>query len=146
MSTFKILKYPDKNLRKIAKPVKKINKKIKKIIHKMFNTMYLYNGIGLAATQVNINLQIIVIGIIKPLRNPLILINPKIINKKKIIMSEEGCLSVPKKFFQVPRYNYLKLYSLNHDGKKNIISAQSNLSFCIQHELDHLKGKLILDY
>ncbi|WP_367679834.1 peptide deformylase [Buchnera aphidicola] len=142
----KILLYPDKKLRKKAKPVQKINEKIKIIINNMFKTMLYNEGIGLAATQVDIHLQIIVIGKINNLCNPFALINPKIIKKSGYTSIEEGCLSIPKKKFFVPRYKKIKVKGINEKGKKIIFTAESLLSICIQHEIDHLIGKLILDY
>lgn len=146
MVILKILKYPDKRLRKIAQPVKKINKKIKKIIHNMFETMYENKGIGLAATQVNIHLKIIVIDIMKKKYQPLILINPKKIKEKGIIKIEEGCLSIPEKKKIITRSKKIEILALNYYGEKIKIIAKSLLSICIQHEMDHLIGKLLIDY
>ncbi|WP_343189673.1 peptide deformylase [Buchnera aphidicola] len=142
----KILQYPDKRLRKKAKPIKKISEKIKKIIDNMFKTMIHNEGIGLAATQININLQIIVIGKINNICNSFALINPKIMKKSGSSSIEEGCLSIPKRKIFVPRYEKIKVKGLNLKGQKAIFTAKSLLSICIQHEIDHLKGKLIIDY
>ncbi|WP_343152586.1 peptide deformylase [Buchnera aphidicola] len=142
----KILLYPDKRLRKRAKPVQKINEKIKIIINDMFKIMECNEGIGLAATQVDIHLQIIVIGKINNLCNPFALINPKIIKKSGSSGIEEGCLSIPKKKIFVPRYEKIKIKGINEKGEKIIFTAKSLLSICIQHEIDHLIGKLIIDY
>ncbi|CAL4323552.1 peptide deformylase [Buchnera aphidicola] len=148
MKKLKILKYPNKKLRKIAKPVKKFDKKLKTLVKKMFYIMYKKQGIGLAAIQVNIPLQIIVIDKIHNLKNPLILINPKIKKKfGKILKIEEGCLSIPKyRYITYVRKKYILVKAYDIYGKKFILHAQDILSLCIQHEIDHLKGKLFIDY
>lgn len=146
MENFKILKYPDKRLRKIAKPVQIINYKIKKIINKMFYTMYQNNGIGLAATQVNIHLRIIVIDIIQEKNNPIVLINPKIMQKFDNVSMEEGCLSLPGIKKTINRSKNIKVHALNENNQQIKIYATSLLAICIQHEMDHLLGKLLIDY
>ena len=146
MSVLKILYYPDQRLRLIAKPVEKITKEIYKITNNMIDTMYQEEGIGLAATQVNIQLQIIVIHKTDSTEKNLILINPKIIEKKGSISIEEGCLSIPEYRAFVPRFNYIKIQAINLNGNTVEIEADSILSICIQHEIDHLNGKLFIDY
>ena len=146
MAILKILQYPDKRLRVIAKPVKIINQKIQKIIDDMFETMLHKEGIGLAATQVDIPLQIIVISKIQNTYNPLVLINPKIINQHGIIKTEEGCLSLPQHRAIIQRYKYITIQSLNYFGKSIEIKTNDMLSICIQHEIDHLIGKLFIDH
>ncbi len=146
MSLLKILYYPDKRLRLIAEPVNLINKKIQHIANNMIETMYKEEGIGLAATQVNIQLQIIVIHTMEKKQDHLVLINPKIIKKKGNISIEEGCLSIPEYRASVPRSNYIKVQAINLCGEKIEIEAHSIVSVCIQHEIDHLQGKLFIDY
>lgn len=146
MSLLKILYYPDTRLRLIAKPIDKINQEIKKIANDMLDTMYEENGIGLAATQVNIQLQIIVVKKMETQKNNLILINPKIIKKEGSISIKEGCLSIPEYRAFIPRYNYIKVQAINLHGKKIEIEAKEIVSICIQHEIDHLEGKLFIDY
>ncbi|WP_343128520.1 peptide deformylase [Buchnera aphidicola (Kurisakia onigurumii)] len=146
MTILKILTYPNKNLRKIAKPVKEINLKIKKIIHDMIKTMHFNNGIGLAATQVNIPLKIIVITENINNNKVMVFINPKIIEKSEFIRSKEGCLSIPNYEFFIKRYKYIKMQALNILGQTIIIETDSLLSICIQHEIDHLNGILFIDY
>ncbi|CAL4323844.1 Peptide deformylase [Buchnera aphidicola (Chaitophorus populicola)] len=147
MSILKILKYPNKNLRKIAKPVTNFDTNIKNIVQKMFNTMYQKNGIGLAAIQVNIQLRIIVIDKIYPLNNPLVLINPKILKKNGKVTIKEGCLSIPNYEYIVhSRYKYITVSGYDIYGKNFILNTKSLLSVCIQHEIDHLNGKLFIDY
>ncbi|CAL4043289.1 Peptide deformylase [Buchnera aphidicola (Phyllaphis fagi)] len=146
MSFLKILKYPDKRLRRSAQPVNKINKKIHKIIHNMFETMYQEKGIGLAATQVNINLKIIVIDKISKYYDTLVLINPKKIYEYDKISTTEGCLSLPGIKKEITRSKHITIQALNYYGKKITLQAKSLLSICIQHEMDHLIGKLLIDY
>ncbi|WP_343183467.1 peptide deformylase [Buchnera aphidicola] len=147
MSILKIIQYPNKILRKISKPVKKFNKNIKEITEKMFETMYKKNGMGLAAIQINIKQQIIVIDKLYPLKKSIVLINPKIIKKSGKIYIKEGCLSIPKyEYVTNSRYKEIVVEAYNLVGKKFIIQANSILSVCIQHEIDHLKGILFIDY
>jgi peptide deformylase len=146
MSLLKILYYPDKRLRLVAKPIREINENIKNIANNMMDTMYQENGIGLAATQVNIPLQIIVISAMEKEKNNLILINPQIIKKEGNISIEEGCLSIPEYRAFVPRFNYITVQALNLYGEKIKIKTDSIVSICIQHEIDHLEGKLFIDY
>ncbi|CAL4323584.1 Peptide deformylase [Buchnera aphidicola (Chaitophorus sp. 3695)] len=147
MHIFKILKYPDQNLRKIAKPVKIFDKKIQYIVKKMFQTMYKKKGIGLAAIQVNIQLQIIVIDKIYPLKYPLVLINPKIQKKNGKIKIKEGCLSIPNYEYEISsRFKNITVSGYDIYGKNFILDAEYLLSVCIQHEIDHLNGKLFIDY
>ncbi|QCI22322.1 peptide deformylase [Buchnera aphidicola] len=146
MSFLKILYYPDKRLRLIAKPVKKIDTTIKHIVNNMIDTMHQEEGIGLAATQVNIQLQIVVVKKMEEQKDNLILINPVIVKKKGHISIEEGCLSIPKYRATVPRSNYIKVRAINIYGKAIEIEAKSIVSICIQHEIDHLHGRLFIDY
>lgn len=144
MKIFKILKYPNIKLKIKAIPVKFITTKIKKIITIMINTMNYYHGIGLASTQININLAIIVI---KHKKKNLVMLNPKIINKKGKINSIEGCLSIPNRIFKVKRFKKITVISKNIYGKlyKMNINNDYELSICIQHEIDHLNGILCID-
>ncbi|MCR3754622.1 MAG: peptide deformylase [Candidatus Westeberhardia cardiocondylae] len=146
MSLLKIIYYPDKRLRKTAKPIKKINKNIIHTIQNMFDTMYFFSGIGLAATQVNIHKQIIVIDISKTKNQKLVLINPIILNKHGNIQTQEGCLSIPEKYGIIPRYKTIKIRAFNQQGEYFELQTQNLLSICIQHEMDHLIGKLFIDY
>lgn len=146
MSIFKILKYPDKRLRIIAKSIKKINNDISIIINNMFKTMYFSNGIGLAATQINIHIQLIVIDISENKNKPLVLINPIVLKKSGLIVFEEGCLSIPNQRACIKRYQRIKIQSLDKNGNLFKLKAQDLLSVCIQHEMDHLVGKLFIDY
>ena len=141
-----ILKYPDKRLRTIAKPVVRVDETIKKQVKDMFETMYEATGIGLAATQVNFHQRIIVIDISDKYNEPICLINPEIIEKSGEIQCEEGCLSVPDYYEIVIRANDIKVKALNQNGESFELEASEMLSVCIQHEIDHLNGILFVDH
>ena len=146
MSVLKILQYPDQRLRLIAKPINKITKAIKNLAYNMLDTMYTNEGIGLAATQVNIQLQMIVVSKENLKKEHLILVNPRIVEQKGNISIQEGCLSIPEYRAFIPRSDYIKVKALNLFGKEIEIEANSIFFVCIQHEIDHLKGKLFIDY
>ena len=141
-----ILKYPDKKLRTIAKPVVSIDETIKQQVKDMFETMYEAPGIGLAATQVNFHQRIIVIDVSDQCNEPICLINPEVIEKSGEIQWEEGCLSVPDYYENVIRANDIKVQALNQHGKTFELEASEMLSVCIQHEIDHLDGILFVDH
>ena len=141
-----ILKYPDKRLRTVAKPVENVNSEIKKQIKDMFETMYDAPGIGLAATQVNFHQRLIVIDVSEECNQPLCLINPEIIEKNGEIEWEEGCLSVPNYYENVKRANEIKVSALNELGQSFEVEANEMLAVCIQHEMDHLNGILFVDH
>ena len=141
-----ILKYPDKRLRTIAKPVVNVDETIKQQVKDMFETMYEAPGIGLAATQVNFHQRIIVIDISDQCNEPICFINPEIIEKSGEIQWEEGCLSVPDYYENVIRYNDIKVQALNQLGETFELEASEMLSVCIQHEIDHLDGILFVDH
>ena len=146
MAILDILHYPDTRLRTKASPVKQVDSKIRSIIDDMFETMYEAPGIGLAATQVNIHQQIIVIDISKEKNEPLCLINAKILEKEGEEVSEEGCLSVPEYFADIKRAERIKVQALDRNGNDIEIETGDFLAICIQHEMDHLNGKLFVDY
>ena len=141
-----ILKYPDKRLRTIAKPVVSVDETIKQQVKDMFETMYEAPGIGLAATQVNFHQRIIVIDVSDQCNEPICLINPEVIEKSGEIQWEEGCLSVPDYYENVIRANDIKVQALNQHGKTFELEASEMLSVCIQHEIDHLNGILFVDH
>ena len=141
-----ILKYPDKRLRTIAKPVVSVDETIKQQVKDMLETMYEAPGIGLAATQVNFHQRIIVIDISDQCNEPICLINPEIIEKSGEIEWEEGCLSVPDYYENVIRANDVKVQALNQHGETFELEASEMLSVCIQHEIDHLDGILFVDH
>ena len=141
-----ILKYPDKKLRTIAKPVVNVDETIKQHVKDMFETMYEAPGIGLAATQVNFHQRIIVIDVSEQCNEPICLINPEIIEKSGEIQWEEGCLSVPDYYENIIRANDVKVQALNQHGETFELEASEMLSVCIQHEIDHLNGILFVDH
>ena len=147
MKKLEVLHFPDKRLRKIAKPVEKVNQEIKDIIEQMFFTMYEEKGIGLAATQVNIQKRLIVIDVSENRDKKLFLINPEIISlSDDLDTMEEGCLSVPGFYESVSRPKTIKVSSLDFNNKRIEFEANGLLATCIQHEIDHLNGKLFVDH
>ena len=146
MAILDILHYPDKRLRTLAKPVEKVDDTIKKLVEDMFETMYLAPGIGLAATQVDVHQQVIVIDTSEDKSQPLCLINPEIIAEEGAESCDEGCLSVPDIYETVERSESVTVKALNENGDEYTLEAGELLAVCIQHEIDHLKGKLFVDY
>ena len=146
MATLEVLRFPDERLRKIATPVEKITPDLEHIIQDMFETMYLEEGIGLAATQVNIHKRIIVVDISEDHSQPTVLINPELIEKRGETGIEEGCLSVPECRALVPRAEWVKVRALERHGEPFEIETDGLLAICLQHEMDHLVGKLFVDY
>ena len=141
-----ILTYPDDRLRQKAKPVEKVDDSIKKIVDDMFETMYASAGIGLAAVQVNIDLQIVVVDLSTTKDQPLVLINPNIIAASGEIICEEGCLSVPEIREKVKRADRIVVDALNREGESIRIEAEEFFAVCLQHEIDHLNGVLFVDH
>lgn len=146
MAILDILHYPDKRLRTVAKPVQKVDASIKTLVDDMFETMYLAPGIGLAATQVNVHQQVIVIDVSEEKDQPLCLINPEIINSEGTESCDEGCLSVPDIYETVERCEKVTIKALDQNGDEYTLQADELLAVCIQHEMDHLIGKLFVDY
>jgi peptide deformylase len=146
LSVLTILEFPDERLRKKAVAVQMVDGKIKKLVDDMLETMYEAKGVGLAATQVNIQQRIVVIDVSEEKDKPLCLINPEIIEKDGVEESEEGCLSVPGFFEKVKRAEHIRVKALNREGQPFEFEANELLAVCVQHELDHLEGKLFVDY
>lgn len=146
MATLPVLRFPDERLRKIAKPVAEVTPEIQTIIDNMIETMYAEKGIGLAATQVDIHQRIIVIDVSEDKSELYVVINPEVICKNGETGIEEGCLSIPDSHGFVPRAETIKIKALNRDGEEYEIDADGLLAICIQHEMDHLMGKLFVDY
>ncbi len=146
MSILSILEFPDDRLRKKAAPVKTVDDKIKKLVDDMLETMYESHGVGLAATQVNVHQRVVVMDVSENKDTPLCLINPEIIEKDGVKESEEGCLSVPGFFEKVDRAEHIIVRALNRNGQSFQFDARDLLAVCVQHELDHLNGKLFVDY
>jgi peptide deformylase len=146
MALLNILHFPDERLRTIAQPVDEVNDEVRSLIDDMFETMYAAPGIGLAATQVNVHKRIIVIDVSEDKSQPLCLINPEITERDGIQTYEEGCLSVPGFYESVERADVIKVRALDRDGKEFELRTDGLLAVCIQHEMDHLQGKLFVDY
>ena len=146
MALLQILHFPDPRLRKKASPVDKVNDQVRQTVKDMFETMYNAPGIGLAATQVNLQREIIVIDISEDKTEPLCLINPEIVAKDGEEEMQEGCLSVPGIFENVQRFENISVKALNEKGEEFKLEADGLLAVCIQHEMDHLQGKLFVDY
>jgi peptide deformylase len=147
MALLSILEFPDPRLRKVAEPVKDVDDDVRKIIDDMFETMYDAPGIGLAATQVNIHQQIIVIDISEEQTEPMVFINPEIVvGDEELFSYDEGCLSVPGFYESVERPAHITVKALDRNGETFEIRPGGLLAVCIQHEMDHLAGKLFVDY
>ena len=149
MTIKKILVEPNKLLRKVSQPVKEVNKEIQRLMDDMLETMYSANGIGLAAIQVGIAKNLIVIDLLtkEKKKDPIFFVNPKIIKKSsRMTKYEEGCLSIPNLFAIVQRPSECEVEYLDYKGKKKTLKATGLLATCIQHEIDHLKGILSIDY
>ena len=147
MALRKILEFPDSRLRTIAKQVEDVDESIQALVDDMFETMYEAQGIGLAATQIDVHLRIIVIDLKDEEQTPLVLINPELeILTKEVDEMQEGCLSVPDIYEVIQRPEYIRLKALDQKGTPYEIEASGLLAVCIQHECDHLNGKLFVDY
>jgi peptide deformylase len=146
MAILDILHFPDPRLRNKAKPVAQVDDSIRRLVDDMLETMYLAPGIGLAATQVNVAKRVVVIDLSEEKNEPLCLINPEIIEKDGVEQMEEGCLSVPGVFETVSRADRIRFKALDRDGVPFEEEAEGLLAVCVQHELDHLDGKLFVDY
>ncbi|WP_107853182.1 peptide deformylase [Oceanimonas marisflavi] len=141
-----VLRFPDERLRTVAKPVEAFTPELQTIVDDMFETMYAEEGIGLAATQVDIHQRLIVIDVSEDREHPLVLINPEILEQHGSTGIEEGCLSVPGARALVPRAERVKIRAQDRHGDTFELEADDLLAICIQHEMDHLMGKLFVDY
>ena len=146
MAVLKVLHFPDDRLRTVAKPVASVTPEIKQLVIDMLDTMYDENGIGLAATQVDVHLRVVVIDLSEQRDEPLVLINPEIIARDGKTSYEEGCLSVPQNYASVERAETVTVKALDRNGDPFELAADGLLAICLQHELDHLVGKLFVDY
>ncbi len=146
MAILDILNYPDPRLYTVARPVKEVDATIRRLIDDMAETMYAAPGIGLAATQVNVHQQVIVIDISEDKQNLQVFINPKLVSKTGSQDYEEGCLSVPGIYDTVTRAEKITVEALDRNGKPFTLEAEGLLAVCIQHEMDHLLGKVFVDY
>jgi peptide deformylase len=146
MTLLNILTLPDKRLKTVARPVDLFDADLKKLVKDMLETMYEAPGIGLAATQVDVHKQVVVIDISEEKNEPLCLINPIITKKDGIQIHEEGCLSVPNIYAKVKRASSIAVEAQDETGKNFAFEADELLAVCVQHELDHLKGIVFLDH
>ncbi|WP_330110605.1 peptide deformylase [Methylophaga thalassica] len=146
MAILNILHFPDPRLRKKAEPIEEVTDDIRQLADDMLETMYDAPGIGLAANQVNVQKRLIVIDISEDKSEPLILINPEILDKQGEREYEEGCLSVPEAYETVVRADTVTIKAVSRDGEPFEFSAEGLLATCVQHEIDHLDGKLFVDY
>ncbi|MEN6585959.1 MAG: peptide deformylase [Sulfuricella sp.] len=146
MALLSILHYPDQRLHTVASPVQQVNAEIRKLVDDMAQTMYAAPGIGLAATQVNVHKQVIVIDISEKHDKLMAFINPQIIVRDGVAEREEGCLSVPGIYEKVSRAERVTVAALDRDGKPFKLDAEGLLAVCIQHEIDHLQGKVFVEY
>lgn len=146
MAKLEILHFPDPRLRTQAKPVARVDAEIQRLVDDMFETMYAAPGIGLAATQVNVHQRLLVVDVSDDKNQPLTFINPEILDRQGVEEMEEGCLSVPGIYDKVQRAERIRVRALNRDGESFEMETDGLLAVCIQHEIDHLDGKLFVDY
>ena len=146
MTKLVILEYPDPRLRKKAAPVDQVDGALRQFIDNLLDTMYSANGVGLAATQVDVHKRVIVLDVSETRDQPLVLINPEILSKDGEGPGEEGCLSLPGIYDKLTRATHIRVRALGQDGQPFEMDAEGLLAVCIQHEMDHLEGKLFVDY
>jgi len=147
MALLNILRYPDPRLHTVAKPVADVDARIRRLVDDMLQTMYEAEGVGLAATQVDVHERVIVIDTSEQHNDPRVLINPELVAKsEEMMMGDEGCLSVPAIFDKVPRHARVTVKALNREGKAIQFDAEGLLAVCVQHEMDHLVGKVFVEY
>jgi peptide deformylase len=147
MAQLNILCYPDPRLHTVAREVARVDARIRQLVADMLETMYAADGIGLAATQVDVHERVIVIDVSKARDQPLVLINPQIVwRSDEVTITEEGCLSVPTVYDEVQRHARVKVRALDREGASFEVEADELLAVCVQHEMDHLLGKVFVDY
>jgi peptide deformylase len=147
MALLPILCFPDPKLHTVARPVAAVDSRVKSLIADMLETMYDAKGIGLAATQVDAHERLIVIDVSEERDEPMVLINPELVwTSAETHLNEEGCLSVPGIYDGVTRFDEVKVSAMDGDGKTRIVEADGLLAVCIQHEMDHLMGKVFVEY
>lgn len=146
MAVLEVLTFPDERLRTVAEPVAEVNDEIRTLVSDMFETMKDEKGIGLAATQVNVHKRVVVMDVSEDQNEPRVFINPEITRKDGTTVSEEGCLSVPNNYAKIDRAEHITVKAINEKGEAFELEAEGLLAICIQHELDHLQGKLFVDY
>jgi len=146
MALLEIIEYPDPRLRTVAAPVEAVDDAIRELAGAMLESMYAAPGIGLAATQVDVHKRLLVIDITEDQSEPLVFINPEILESEGSIKLDEGCLSVPEIYEAVERAEHIRVRAVNRKGEAFEMEAEGLLAVCIQHEMDHLEGKLFVDY
>jgi peptide deformylase len=146
MARLPIIEFPDPRLRTVARPVKEVDTRIRKLIDDMFETMYEAPGIGLAATQVDVHERLLVLDVSEDKSYPMVFINPEIVTAEGKQVYQEGCLSVPGIYADVTRAEKILVRALDRDGQPFEVNAEGLLAVCIQHEMDHLAGKVFVDY
>lgn len=146
MTKLAILEYPDPRLRKTAKPVEVVDDAVRQLVADLLETMYAARGVGLAATQVDVHRRLLVLDVSEERNQPLVFINPILLAAAGRAPTEEGCLSVPDIYDKVTRATHIRVRALGSDGQPFEMDAEGILAVCIQHEMDHLDGKLFVDY
>ncbi|KAA2284633.1 peptide deformylase [Arenimonas fontis] len=146
MAKLPILEFPDPRLRTVARPVETVDEGLRRLIDDMFDTMYAAPGIGLAATQVDVHQRLLVLDVSEDQSRPMVFINPEILAAEGEQVCQEGCLSVPGIYADVRRAARIRVKALDRDGQPFEIEADGLLAVCIQHEMDHLAGKVFVDY
>jgi len=146
MALLSIIKYPDPRLNKVAEPVMEVDQQVRRLVDNMAETMYAAPGVGLAATQVDVHKRVIVIDISEVKNQLLVLINPEILESSGEVECEEGCLSVPGVFENVIRAEQIRVAAIDANGNSFELEASGLLAVCIQHEMDHLKGIVFVEY
>lgn len=147
MSKLSILRYPDPRLNKVARPVTVVDARIQSLVDDMLETMYDAQGIGLAATQVDVHERVLVIDVSDERNVPLVLINPELTARsEELVVGDEGCLSVPQIYDKVQRHARVSVRALDREGHEQHFDADGLLAICVQHEMDHLMGKVFVEY
>jgi peptide deformylase len=147
MAQLPILRYPDPRLNTVAKPVAEVDARVRQLVDDMLETMYAAEGVGLAATQVDVHERVIVIDTSEQRDQPLVLINPELVwRSDERVVGEEGCLSVPAIYDKVQRHAQVRVRALGRDGEPYEFDAEGLLAVCVQHEMDHLVGKVFVEY
>ena len=147
MSKLAILRYPDPRLHKVARPVVAVDERIRRLVDDMLETMYSAEGVGLAATQVDVHERVIVIDTSEARDEPIVLINPELVETSaEMMLAEEGCLSVPEIYDKVSRHARVKVRAIDRSGESREFDAEGLLAVAVQHEMDHLLGKVFVEY
>ena len=147
MALLPILRYPDPRLHTVARPVAEVNDRIRQLVDSMVQTMYEAEGVGLAATQVDVHERVIVMDTSEEHDKPVVLINPEIVQRSaEMALNEEGCLSVPQTYDRVERHARVRVQALNREGQPFEMDAEGLAAVCVQHEMDHLMGRVFVEY